>query len=227
MKNRRIVPSFVLPSCSLPFVLSIRLGTVSKWLQPGPGWQVMKADWGAGNRWMDVTNQVRRLLIGQRSSHGEQHATWEAIRLYGAYKTLRIQATNLPRRSRNNSPSRKTIRSMPASSTTMRGVSGYPAESRVIPPPGSRLSEAGWRGNGSLQIIRAYYGLNNRTNDVTRMLLRGMVRNGTLVVQVNNNNMGGDPAKALTKCSPSSIAPRGGSKPPRSKRATCSEFREA
>ena len=31
---------------------------------PGPGWQVMKADWGSGNRWMDVTNQVRVLLSG-------------------------------------------------------------------------------------------------------------------------------------------------------------------
>jgi hypothetical protein len=55
----------------------------------------------------------------------------------------------------------------------------------LAPIPGS--------GNGDLQIVRAYYGLNNRTNDVTQ-LLRGRVPNGTLVIQVNNNNMGGDPA---------------------------------
>ena len=48
-------------------------------------------------------------------------------------------------------------------------------------------------GNGNLQIVRAYYGLNNRTNDVTQ-LLRSRVQNGMLVIQVNNNNMGGDPA---------------------------------
>jgi hypothetical protein len=40
--------------------------------------------------------------------------------------------------------------------------------------------------------------LNSQTNDVTQ-LLRGMVRNDTLVVQVNNNNMGGDPAKGGDK----------------------------
>ena len=33
-------------------------------------------------------------------------------------------------------------------------------------------------GGGDLQIVRAYYGLNNRTNDVTQ-LLRGRVQNGT------------------------------------------------
>jgi hypothetical protein len=34
--------------------------------------------------------------------------------------------------------------------------------------------------------------------DVTQ-LLRGMARNGTVVVQVNNNTMGGDPAKGADK----------------------------
>ena len=35
--------------------------------------------------------------------------------------------------------------------------------------------------------------MNNRANDVTQ-LLRNKVQNGTLVIQVNNNNMGGDSA---------------------------------
>ena len=30
----------------------------------GPGWQVMRADWGAGNRWMDVTYRVCMVLSG-------------------------------------------------------------------------------------------------------------------------------------------------------------------
>jgi DnaJ-like protein C11, C-terminal len=46
--------------------------------------------------------------------------------------------------------------------------------------------------------VRAYYGLNNRTNDVSQ-LLRGMVQRNTLVVQVNNRNMGGDPAPGADK----------------------------
>ena len=62
--------------------------------------------------------------------------------------------------------------------------------------------------------MRAYYGLNNQTNDVTQ-LLRGCVQNGTLVVNVNNNNMGGDPAVAPTKYSLLYIATRDRSRPPR------------
>ena len=44
----------------------------------------------------------------------------------------------------------------------------------------------------------AYYGLNNRTNDVTQ-LLQGQVNNGSLVMQVNNKNLGGDPAPGADK----------------------------
>ena len=46
--------------------------------------------------------------------------------------------------------------------------------------------------------MRAYYGLNQRTNDVTQRK-RGMVNNGGLVIQVNNNKTGGDPAQGADK----------------------------
>ena len=61
--------------------------------QNGSGWQVMKADWGAGNRWMDVTNQVRRLLNG----NGRvlvNNDTMGGDPAYGVIKTLRIRAQN-------------------------------------------------------------------------------------------------------------------------------------
>ena len=72
---------------------------------PGPGWQVMKADWGAGNRWADVTTKtgprawaeagLRRFadcagVLRAKSKderrntastrHGEQKGVWEASR---------------------------------------------------------------------------------------------------------------------------------------------------
>lgn len=47
-------------------------------------------------------------------------------------------------------------------------------------------------GYGSPQIIRAYYGQNNRTTDV-KQLLRGQVCGDTLVLQVTNSTLGGDP----------------------------------
>ena len=162
--------------------------------QNGGGWQVVKADWGAGNRWMDVTNQVRRLLNGNgvvmvnNDNMGGDPA-------YGAYKILRIQATNSRGQSQQFTYKEgSTINAGQFNNNGRPGGPGYPGN------PGYPLPNTGYPGggNGSLQIMRAYYGLNNRTNDVTQ-LLRGMVRNGTLAVQVNNNSMGGDPARGGDK----------------------------
>jgi len=60
MKNRTIyLPLFFLLAASCLFAIPAQA-------QNGGGWQVVKADWGAGRRSMDVTNQVRRLLNGNR-----------------------------------------------------------------------------------------------------------------------------------------------------------------
>ena len=75
---------------------------------------------------------------------------------------------------------------------------GYPGRPPGPPPPPPNPGYPGGPGPGRLEIVRAYYGLNNRTNDVTQ-LLRSMVRGDSLVVQVNNNNMGGDPAIGADK----------------------------
>ena len=193
MKNRIMcLPLFCLLAASCFF------STIAP-AQNGGGWQVVKADWGAGNRWMDVTNQVRRLLNGNgpvmvnNDNMGGDPA-------YGAYKILRIQATNSRGQSQQFTYKEgSTINAGQFSNNGRPGGPGYPGTGYPgnpgYPPPNT-----GYPGgvNGSLQITRAYYGLNNRTNDVTQ-LLRGMVRNGTLAVQVNNNSMGGDPAKGGDK----------------------------
>jgi hypothetical protein len=158
--------------------------------QNGSGWQVMKADWGAGNRWMDVTNQVRRLLNG----NGRvlvNNDTMGGDPAYGVIKTLRIRAQN----SRGQTQ-QFTYREGDTIDARQFNNNGPPGNPGYRPPPGP--GGPGYGNNGSLQITRAYYGLNNRTNDVTQMV-RSMVRNGTLVVQVNNNTMGGDPAKGADK----------------------------
>ena len=64
MKNRMIyLPLFWVLAASLLFLVSAWAQNQNAF-QPGPGWQVMKAEWGAGNRWSDVTNRVRALLTG-------------------------------------------------------------------------------------------------------------------------------------------------------------------
>ncbi len=66
---------------------------------PGPGWQVMRAEWGAEDRRVDVTNRVRVLLSGggtvkvNNTNLGGDPAE-------GAKKVLRIRARNFRGESR-------------------------------------------------------------------------------------------------------------------------------
>jgi hypothetical protein len=148
----------------------------------GPGWQVMWADWGSGNRRMDVTNRVRSMLSGNGMVK-VNNANLGGDPAVGADKVLRISARDMQGQTRQFSY--KEGANIDASQFYNYGGGGYPGN------PGSPGYPGG--GNSNLQIVRAYYGLNNRTNDVTQ-LLRSRVQNGSVVIQVNNNNMGGDPA---------------------------------
>jgi hypothetical protein len=150
----------------------------------GPGLQVMWAEWGAGNRTADVTARVRALLSGNGVVK-VTNANMGGDPAVGADKVLRISARDA--RGQVQQFSYKEGQSIDASQFYNYGGG---------PGPGNPGIPGG--GNGNLQIVRAYYGLNNQTNDVSQ-LLRGMVQNGTLVVQVNNNSMGGDPAKGGDK----------------------------
>jgi hypothetical protein len=80
------------------FVLGIAFVTApprcsGQGLMYGPGWQVIRADWGSGNRWMDVTNQCRMLLSGNGmvKVNNQNMGGDPAV---GADKILRIQARN-------------------------------------------------------------------------------------------------------------------------------------
>ena len=175
MKNRRVcVHLFWVFAASLLFSASA-WAQYQNGVQPGPGWQVMKADWGAGNRWQDVTNRVRALLSG----NGRIMITTTTMGgdpAYGVIKTLRIQARNS--RGQSQQFNIRENNYLDASQFyNYGGGPGYPGNPGYRPNPGYP-GGGGGGGNGNLQIVRAYYGLNNRTNDVTQ-LLRGMARNGT------------------------------------------------
>jgi DnaJ-like protein C11, C-terminal len=154
----------------------------------GSGLQVMQADWGSGNRRVDVTNRVRALLSGNGMVK-VNNANLGGDPAVGADKVLRISARDMQGQVRQLSY--KEGSNIDASQFYNYGGGGYPGNPGNPGYPGNPGIPGG--GNGDLQIVRAYYGLNNRTNDVTQ-LLRGRVQNGSLVIQVNNNNMGGDPA---------------------------------
>jgi hypothetical protein len=151
----------------------------------GSGLQVMQADWGSGNRRMDVTTRVRALLSGNGMVK-VNNANLGGDPAVGADKVLRIYARDMQGQVRQLSY--KEGSNIDASQFyNYGGGGGYPGNPGYPENPGYPGG-----GGGDLQIVRAYYGLNNRTNDVTQ-LLRGRLQNSSLVIQVNNNNMGGDP----------------------------------
>jgi hypothetical protein len=279
MKNRRMY-RYVLLFLAAALVFPLVSAQHQNAVMPGPGWQVLRADWSSGNRWMDVTNQVRILLSGngmakvnntnmggdpavgadkvlrirarnfqvqtreftfnegssidasQFYNYGGGIGKWQRIRMasnmgrlglrqsangryesraglllgngmvkinnvnmggdpvVGADKVLRVSARDM--QGQVQQFSYKEGSSIDASQFYNYGGGRLPRKPRLSGE--SWLS--GW-GQGDLQIIRAFYGLNNRTNDVTQ-LMRTMMRTGTHVVQVNNN-MGGDPAQGADK----------------------------
>ena len=156
---------------------------------PGPGWQVMFADWGAGNRRANVTDRVRVLLsgTGMVRVNNQNIGSDPAV---GADKTLRISARD--GRGQVREFTYKEGSNIDASQFYNYG--GYPGGGGSVPPrPGPNPDY------GVLQIVRAYYGLNQRTNDVTQRM-RAMVRNGSVAVQVNNNNMAAILRRERTRC---------------------------
>src|SRR5271165_4697150 len=66
---------------------------------PGPGWQVMRAEWGAEDRRVDVTNRVRVLLSG-RGTVKVNNTNLGGDPAEGARKILRIRARNFRGESR-------------------------------------------------------------------------------------------------------------------------------
>jgi hypothetical protein len=174
------------PCSALALVLFSPSPAVSQFsnsVMPGPGWQVVRAQWGSGNRWMDVTPRVRVLLSGNGmvQVNNQNMGGDPAV---GASKTLRISARDA--RGQVRQFSYREGASIDARQFANYG--GNPGGGFPGPAPGF----------GNLQIVRAFYGLNNRTNDVSQ-LLRSQIRNNTLVLQVNNRNLGGDPAPGANK----------------------------
>jgi Domain of unknown function (DUF3395) len=143
----------------------------------GPGWQVMRADWGAGNRWMDVTYRVRVMLSG----NGMVRVTNQNLGgdpAVGADKVLRILARN----------------SRGQSSEFTYSEGGYVDASQFY-NYGGGIGDGG--SGGGLQVMWADWGWGGRRMDVTarvRVLLSG---NGW--VRVTNQNLGGDPAVGADK----------------------------
>ncbi len=170
------VPPDAFGNCGRLALFGLSHSAVPEFRVPGPGWQVMKADWGSGNRWMDVTQQVRILLSGNGMVR-VNNANMGGDPAVGADKVLRIHARNFQGQTRQFS---------------FKEGSSIDA--------GQFYNYGGGIGGGNgpgWQVMWADWGSGNRRMDVTNRVRTLLSGNG--MVRVNNANMGGDPAVGADK----------------------------
>jgi hypothetical protein len=146
--------------------------------------QVLRAEYGVANRWVDVTPRFRDLTRSDRLFR-VANDTLGIDPAPGRSKMLRVQVRDSRGGTRTfEYPEGGTVDGGQFSS--MGGGGGF------IPRPPN---------DSQINIISAVYGAGNRTVDVT-MRLRSLIRNGRLNVTVNNFSMDIDPTpgqhKALT-----------------------------
>jgi hypothetical protein len=144
----------------------------------GPGFQVLKAEYGAGNRWEDVTSRVQGLVRGNGVEFRVDGETLSDP-LPGVLKTLRVRYVFRGRTRTDNFQDLAYVR---------------------LGEPGRGLFSGGTARpvRGALEIVKAEYGEGVRWRDVT-LLLSQQISGNSLRMEVTNATMGGDPAPAVRK----------------------------
>lgn len=146
----------------------------------GQNFQVLKAEYGAGMNWTDVTDRVQALVRGNGVEFTVDGQTL-GDPMPGVQKTLRLRYSFRNRVRTENFRDLDQVRLGNPSA----GGGGFPG--------------GGGPGFGrGLQIESARYGVGNRWTDVTA-LLNNSIQNDALRMQVTNATMGGDPAPANEK----------------------------
>lgn len=147
----------------------------------GQDFRVLKSEYGADNRWLDVTDIVRNLVRGDGLILRVDGATLTDP-LPGTLKTLRIRYIYQGRTRTDNFQDLADVRLGDPEGNSRGGGRGG----------------RGGRGAATLSITRAEYGQGTRWLDVTDMLNRE-IRSGVLRMDINNETMGGDPAPSNPK----------------------------
>jgi hypothetical protein len=135
--------------------------------------RITRAQYGAGGRFLDVTDRLNSLMQGNQISLRVNNGTMGGDPAHDARKVL----------------------------TVWYSYYGYDSqvsvnEGDLLNLPGSNFASGG--GFGGLQIIRAEYGADNHYANVTARLA-ARIRGDRLSLHVTNDAMGGDPAEDLRK----------------------------
>src|SRR5260370_5376713 len=192
MKVRKGLGGFVGGGCMVGIgaaILSVGVGAQEE------GWQIVRADYGFRNQRNDVTD-ILKDLVGRGGVNGRvvvNNQTMGGDPAVGKEKSLRIFARNRRNEEREFNFNEGAFVDVRMFDVRMMD-SGHDACDDRPPNHGTRDRDDG---NG-LRIIRAYYGVQGRTVNVTE-LLRIRVRHGVLSFVVSNGALGGDPAIGADK----------------------------
>jgi hypothetical protein len=174
------------------------------------GWKIVRADYGFKSERTDVTDILRDLVSrgGVNGRVAVNNQTMGGDPAVGRDKSLRIFARN-----RRNEEREFDVNEGGFVDARFFAVRENDRDERA-PARDDRPSEDRDRGDRprddhdrdragrgeahDLVIIRAFYGVQGRTVNVTEPL-RAMVRDGGLAVRVSNENFGGDPAVGADK----------------------------
>jgi len=135
-------------------------------------WEILRAEYGSGGTWVDVTAHIRSLVRGDSLNIRVTNDTLGGDPAPGSPKTLRLRV--------RDESGRVSTLSFPEKESIALSI---------------RTSGPGW---GALQITRAEYGANKRFLDVAD-LLNSRVQGNQLSLRVTNETMGGDPAQEIRK----------------------------
>jgi hypothetical protein len=156
------------------------------------GWgeyRILRAEYGADNRWADVTQQLRRIASSD-ATFRMGNSTFGIDPAPGVIKTLRIMARRPGERNRTFEYREGSTVDGAQFSGWNRGDWGYGDGDR---------DNSNYNNRGDLRIIQASYGAGNRNVDVTRQL-QGLADRGSLRISISNDSMGvGDPAPGIRK----------------------------
>jgi len=186
LRNRSVQGAAVLAMVVMfASMLSIKISAQDE----GPGvWRIMRAQYGWRDRQTDVTDLVGD-LIGRGGVNGRvwvNNQTMGGDPAVSRDKTLRIIARN-----QQNQEREFLYREGAAIDVTMFAVRRDEFDDR--PRGDSRRDD-----HRGVLILRAYWGVQGRTANVTD-LLRTIQRDNGLQVMANNRSLGGDPAPGADK----------------------------
>ena len=154
------------------------------------GWRIVRAEYGYKNQHTDVTDLVGDLISrgGVNGRVAVTNQTMGGDPAVGKEKSLHILARN-----RKNEQREFDYKEGGFIDVTTFNVHRDDWDDR-----GGNYGGRDQRDWNGLQVIRAYYGVQDRTVNVTETL-RSRVRDGALSFVVTNNALGGDPAVGADK----------------------------